>query len=625
MEVMKMDKKQLAKSCVSFIGGKQNIQSAAHCFTRLRFTLKDQKQVDVQKLKDLNGVLDVQEVGTQTQIIIGPGVEEVYREVKNLLGDLQGQTKTAEPKGKKNFIPKLFDTVTGIFGPIIPIITAAGMVKAVLAILVLVGLSKDSQEYYIINFISDASFYFFPIFLGFSSGNKFGCNPYLAAVLGGVLLHPNFVEMLTAGDPVSFFGMPVVLYKYASSVLPIILIAFFMSYVQRFAEKISPNFIKAILVPLLVIGISAPVGILIIGPIGSLLGEGLATCVSYLDNNIPFLVPTLMGAFCPLLVFVGMHNALTPLASISLVDKGFETIQGPGMLASNIAQAAASLAVGLKSKNQKTKQLAFSAGATALCGITEPALYGVTFKYKRPLIAVMIGGGLGGLYAGLTHLVRFSFGSPGIPTLPVFIGEDPANFRNAVITLLISFVVTFILTWILGFEEEKESDGPEYVETSEALTEHIMMEKIEIQSPLQGQVLSLSAVNDQTFASEAIGKGVAIVPENNTIFAPCDGFIITVFKTKHAIGIMSSGGTEILLHLGIDTVELNGKYFDINVKNGDKIHKGQVLGTMDLDGIKGEGYDITSPVIITNSKQYVEVIGTKKTNVTEADSLLTIF
>jgi len=456
-----MDNKQLANNCIELIGGKKNVKSVTHCATRLRFTLSDQKKADLKEIKKLDGVLDVQLVGTQTQIIIGPNVQNVYKEVKKIVGETSGSAN--ETTEKKRAIDKLLDTVSGIFGPIIPVITAAGMVKAVLAILVLCGLSKESQEYYIINFISDATFYFFPILLGFSSGNKFGCNPFLAAVIGGVLLHPNFVALVGEGNAVALFGIPIKLYKYASSVLPIILTVWFMSYVERFADKVSPNFIKAILKPLLIVGITAPIALTAIGPVGAFLGDLLASGVNYLDVNFPFLVPTLMGTFTPLLVFVGMHTTLTPLAALSLANKGFETIQGPGMLASNIAEGAAALAVALKTKNHKTKQLAFSSSATALCGITEPALYGVTFKFKKPLIAVMIGGGVAGLYAGLTRLVRFSFGSPGFATLPVFIGEDPANFRNALITLAISFVITFSLTWVLGFEDEVEENEQEEI------------------------------------------------------------------------------------------------------------------------------------------------------------------
>ncbi|MGG7058054.1 beta-glucoside-specific PTS transporter subunit IIABC [Clostridium tertium] len=618
-----MDNKQLAIKCIELIGGKKNVKSVAHCATRLRFTLLDQKKADLKEIKNLDGVLDVQVVGAQTQIIIGPSVQNVYKEVKKIVGE------TSEIAGetceKKNPVDRLLDTVSGIFGPIIPVITAAGMVKAVLAILVLCGLSKQSQEYYIINFISDATFYFFPILLAFSSGNKFGCNPYLAAVIGGVLLHPNFIALVEAGNPVALFGIPIKLYKYASSVLPIILIVWFMSYVEKFADKVSPNFIKAILKPLLIVAITAPIALSTIGPIGAFLGDLLAAGVNFLDTNIPFLVPTLMGTFCPLLVFVGMHTTLTPLASLSLADKGFETIQGPGMLASNIAQGSASLAVALKTKNPKVKQLAFSASATALCGITEPALYGVTFKFKKPLIAVMIGGGVAGLYAGITRLVRFSFGSPGFATLPVFIGEDPSNFKNALITVAISFIVTFVLTWIIGFEDEidennKESNKEEFNQQKISLNN----QTVEIITPLQGKVVPLSEVNDPTFASGAVGQGVAILPTDNNIYSPVNGQVVTVFNSKHAIGINGENGEEILIHLGINTVELEGKYFDIKVKDGEKITKGQLLGTFDREKIKKAGYEIISPILITNSNLFLEVIPTKSELVGKEDKLITL-
>ncbi|MGG7141863.1 beta-glucoside-specific PTS transporter subunit IIABC [Clostridium nigeriense] len=618
-----MDNKQLAIKCIELIGGKKNVKSVAHCATRLRFTLLDQKKSDLKEIKNLDGVLDVQVVGAQTQIIIGPNVQNVYKEVRKIVGETS--ESAGETCEKKNPVDKLLDTVSGIFGPIIPVITAAGMVKAVLAILVLCGLSKQSQEYYIINFISDATFYFFPILLAFSSGNKFGCNPYLAAVIGGVLLHPSFIALVEAGDPVALFGIPIKLYKYASSVLPIILIVWFMSYVEKFADKVSPNFIKAILKPLLIVAITAPIALSAIGPIGAFLGDLLAAGVNFLDTNIPFLVPTLMGTFCPLLVFVGMHTTLTPLASLSLADKGFETIQGPGMLASNIAQGSASLAVALKTKNPKVKQLAFSASATALCGITEPALYGVTFKFKKPLIAVMIGGGVAGLYAGITRLVRFSFGSPGFATLPVFIGEDPSNFKNALITVAISFIVTFVLTWIIGFEDEidennKESNKEEFNQQKINLNN----QTVEIITPLQGRVVPLSEVNDPTFASGAVGQGVAILPTDNNIYSPVNGEVVTVFNSKHAIGINGENGEEILIHLGINTVELEGKYFDIKVKDGEKITKGQLLGTFDREKIKKAGYEIISPILITNSKLFLEVIPTKNELVGKDDKLITL-
>lgn len=615
-----MNERQLAQDCIRLVGGPGNIATAAHCFTRLRLTLKDNSKVKTSELQALPDVLEVQEVGTQTQIVIGLGVDRVYTEVMNQLDGKLSSDKASQDGNKVSIVSRLFDTVTGIFGPIIPVITAAGMVKAVMALMVLFGLPNDSQEYYIINFISDAAFYFFPILLGFSAGNKFGCNPYLTALVGAVLVHPNFRALVDAGDPVSFFGIPVLLYSYSSSVFPIILSAWFMKYVTRFAEKVSPSFIKAILVPLLVLGISAPVAILAIGPIGSVLGEILAAGINILENNVPFLVPTLVGAFCPLLVFVGMHNALTPLESLSFATVGHASIQGPGMLASNIAEGAASLAVALKSKNENNRQLAFSAAATALCGITEPALYGVTFKYKRPLIAVMVGGGIAGLYAGITGIVRYSFGSPGIPTLPIWIGDDPSNFINALITVAISFVATFALTWILGFDEDEDTGA-----VTPKQADGGSIKAIEVESPLDGEVIPLSEVKDKAFASGAIGRGCAIIPSDGTIYSPVSGSVITVFATKHAIGIMGDDGEEVLIHLGINTVELNGANFDITVKEGDRVNAGDKIGTMDIDTIKAAGYDVTTPVIITNSNEFLEVIGTKPGAVKHNVKAISIF
>lgn len=614
-----MNERQLAQDCIRLVGGPGNIETAAHCFTRLRLTLKDQSKAKADELQALPDVLEVQEVGSQTQIIIGPGVDRVYTEVMAQLGDAtESQASSSGKREPKSIIATLFDTVTGIFGPIIPVITAAGMVKAVMALMVLFGLPNDSQEYYIVNFISDAAFYFFPILLGFSAGNKFGCNPYLTALVGAALVHPNFAALVDAGDPVSFFGIPVMLNTYSSSVFPIILTAWFMKYVTRFAEKISPSFIKAILVPLLVVGISAPVAILFIAPIGSLLGNALAAGINLLENNVPFLVPTLVGAFCPLLVFVGMHNALTPLESLSFATVGHASIQGPGMLASNIAEGAASLAVAIKSKNKDNRQLAFSAAATALCGITEPALYGVTFKYKRPLVAVMIGGGIAGLYAGITGIVRYSFGSPGIPTLPIWIGDDPSNFINALITVAISFTITFILTWIFGFEEENATPAA-------STPADATITSIEVESPLDGEVIALSDVKDSAFASGSIGHGCAVVPAAGDVYAPVSGTIITVFATKHAIGIMGDDGEEVLIHLGINTVELEGAHFDITVSEGDRVSAGQKIGTMDIDTIKAAGYDTTTPVIITNSNEFLEVIGAKPGTVRHGDAAISIF
>lgn len=463
-----MDNAQLASDCVRLVGGKENVATVTHCFTRLRFKLKDKSKADLEALKELDGTLDALEVGDQTQIIIGPQVNEVFKEVEKIVGSsvadptpvqddaaAKADADAAAGEGKGFSVGTLLDTVTGIFAPVITAITAGGMVKAVLLIMGLLGLPTDSQEYYILNFIADSVFYFLPILLAFSSANKFGCNPYIAAIVGGVLLHPNWNALVSAGDPVSFFGLPVTLYSYSSSVLPIILTVLFMSYVERFAEKVSPNVVKAVLQPLLTLGITAPVALIVIGPLGSFIGGIFASILSFLDSNVPILVPTLVGAVCPLLVFAGMHLAIFPsLQTIQLADMGYETVCGPGMLASNMAIAGATLATAFRVKSAKNREMSISTGVTALCGITEPALYGVVFKYHRPLIAGMVGGAVGGLFAGFMHLKRYAFATPGIPALPTFMGDDPMNIVIAVATVAISFVVAFIVSWILGVDED---------------------------------------------------------------------------------------------------------------------------------------------------------------------------
>ena len=428
--------KELAKQCIEHVGGAANIQAVSHCATRLRLTLRDQSQVNEAALTALPEVIKVMQVGVQTQIIIGSDAPELYGVVSQLVEQAQSEApaKSAEAAEKQ----------------------PAGMIKAVLAILVAVfGLAKTSQEYIIINYVSDTIFYFLPIYLGVTAASYFGCNKYIAAAVTAMFVHPTYVGLVSAGEAVAFFGIPVVLYNYSSTVFPTILTVWFMSYVERFARKVSPKVVKAIMEPMLTLLITFPVGLLILGPIGAVLGEVLMQIFAAIDASVPFLVPMIVGAVSPFLVFVGMHRAVGTLETMQIAQMGSSSLLGTGMLASNIAQGASTLVLSLKSKDEKVKPLAFTAGVTALCGITEPALYGFTAKNKKSLIATVIGGGVGGFYAGITHVVRFAKGAPGLPTLPVFISLDnPMNLINACITVLIAFAVAFIAAWVMIKPEE---------------------------------------------------------------------------------------------------------------------------------------------------------------------------
>lgn len=366
---------------------------------------------------------------------------------------------------EKKRLEKIFDIISGTFTPILPPLTACGMLKAVLVILTTFGwMSKDSQTYYMLSFMADAIFFLFPVALGYTAAVKFKCNTFMGMLIGGIMIHPNWNTLVAAKEAVTFFGLPVRLVTYTSSVIPIILVVWVMSYVENFADKISPKPIKFFSKPLITVLIMGPLALIALGPIGSILGDGLAA----INNVAPWSIPMLVGTLSPLLVMVGMHYALIPIGFNELGLKGAENVVGPGMLVSNVAQGGATLSVALKTKNKDLKQLAGSAGLTAVLGITEPAMYGVTMRLKKPLISICIYGGLAGLYCGIMGVVRYSSGASGLASLPIFIGENPMNIVHAVIACGIAFVSAFVLTWIIGFEDPiEENEIEENKETEE--------------------------------------------------------------------------------------------------------------------------------------------------------------
>lgn len=590
-----MNYQQLGNDIIQNIGGIDNIKQLTHCATRLRFEFYDINKVNTKKIESLNGVISVVEKGGQYQIVIGNEVQSVFRAIQSQMKDVPS-TSHEEVEEKGSVVNRIISVISTTFTPVIPALIGGGMIKAVLSILVLFNLVNEaSSTYEIINFISDAPFYFMPVLLAYGASQKFKTSPIMAMTMACALLHPTWSSLVSAGEPLTFFGAPVILVDYASSVIPIILSVWIMSYVEKFAEKYSPSIIKFFLKPLLVMFISVPIALIIVGPLGNLLNDLVQSGANYLNAHVSWLIPMLMGAFQPFLTLTGTAWAMTPIATSQISTLGYEIVNGPGMLASNIAQGGATLAVALKAKDENLKSLASSSGFTAVMGITEPCLYGVLLKLKRPFVASMIGGAAGGIYAGITGLVRYAFVSPGLTAIPAFIGKNPMNVVHAIVTIIISFVVGFAASWILGF---KEDEPQEEVEATTAVS------KDEISAPCDGTVKPLSEVNDDVFSQEIMGKGIAIEPSTGNLYAPCDGTITVCFPTGHAIGLKSKNGTEILMHVGIDTVNLQGKYFSPQIKVNDEVKKGQLLLTFDLDKIKEAGYDTTTPVIITNSKDF---------------------
>ena len=621
-----MNYENLAKEILKNVGGQKNVSNLTHCATRLRFNLKDLSKANTEVIKKIKGVMGVVDKGAQYQIIIGSDVASVYKEMLKL-GDFQNSGSKNDGGNEKKGLANVFDIIAGIFTPILPPLTAAGMLKALLVLATTFGLmSKEGQTYYILSFMADAIFFLFPVALGYTAAVKFKCNPFMGLLMGGIMIHPNWTALVNAKEAVTLFGLPVKLVTYTSSVIPIILVVWVMSYVENFADKISPKAIKFFSKPLITILIMGPLALIALGPIGSILGDGLANVVTAVNNIAPWSIPMIIGGVSPLLVLVGMHYALFPLSFNDLALKGSENILGPGMLVSNIAQGAAVLSVSLKTKNKDLKQLSGSSGLTALLGITEPAMYGVTMRLKKPLIAVCTGGALAGLYIGLMGVVRYSSGAPGLASIAIFIGENPMNIIHALIGCGIAFVSSFALTWIIGFEDPANEDDQIEDESLEevAVDKTPLMNKINIASPLNGEIVPLKEVKDETFASEMRGKGIAINPTEGKVVSPINGTVKMIFKTKHAIGLKSEDGAEILIHIGMDTVQLDGKYFTAHVKDGDKVNVGDTLVEFDMDAIKKEGYELITPVIITNTMDYLEIIQKEIKSVNTGDTLITI-
>ncbi len=597
-----------ASEIIKYIGGEENILGLTHCATRLRFTLKDDEIADVEKIKMIKGVLGVAKNGGQFQIIIGNEVPKAFAAINAKIHITQSEDKETSKDTKLS--ERLFDFIASIFTPILPAIIGAGLVKSVLALAVLLGLSTQSDTYYFINIIGDAPLYFLPMMLAVTASKKLGANPYMAIAIMGALLHPNYTALITDAYNIHFssmFGIPVTLASYGSSVIPVLLMVFLLKYVDAFLDRIIPKMIKFFLKPLLTLLIVASITFIVLGPIGFVVGVGISTGLNFLSTHVGWLVPTIIGAIFPLMVTTGMHYGIVPFMIQSIGAQGFEQICGPGNLPSNIAQGAASLAVALKTKKEDLKQISFTSGLTALLGVTEPALFSITLKYKKVLACVMIGGGLGGLYAGITNVKCFSFCSPGLLSMVAYIGNDGwSNLINACISMGISFVVTFILVFVWGFQETKQSTKKEMI----------------ISSPVKGKVVALSEVPDETFSQEMLGKGIAIIPEEKQFYAPVSGEVSVVFPTGHAIGLIGEDGTELLIHIGLDTVQLNGEGFHVAVKQGQKVKQGDLLVEVDLEKIQEKGYSVITPVLVTNPDQYQTIESLKSGSCDSKEDLL---
>lgn len=601
------------QAIIKGVGGPGNVKSVVHCATRLRFVLKDESKADDDAVKNIPGILQLVKKAGQYQLVIGNNVEDVYNELADML-DLDNQGTTADSgKDNRNLFDKVIGTITGSIAPAIPLLAGAGMGKVLLLILTLTGvLSDKSQTYQMLNLIFDTGYFFMPAFIGFSAAKIFKTNQYLGAFMGLVTVNPNWTALVAAAKPVSFIGIPVQLVSYSSTLITAILSVWMMSYIEKFVKKITPGMIKVFAEPMLIMLITAPLTFIVLGPIANLISMGIASVSMFLYEHAGFIAIPLLAAAYPWLVSIGIHKALSPISIQLVATQGFDPIIRVVALCSNMSQAAASLAVGLKTKNKQLRALALSSTVTAyLGGITEPAMFGVNLKLKKPMYGAMIGGAIAGLFAGFMKMKAFIYVTPGLLSLPMWVSRTENFVVLAIATIVIASIATFVATWLIGFDDPV-SDETTKKEQAEA--DKVVTTKHTINSPVVGETRKLSEVNDETFASGVMGNGIAVIPSEGLVVAPADGIASAVFDTSHAIGIHLDNDADLLIHVGIDTVELHGKYFETLVKKGERFHEGQPLLKFDLEKIKAAGYDPTVMIIVLNTKDFLEVLPVPESN-----------
>ena len=636
---MALDYQETSRKILAAVGGAENISNATNCMTRLRLTLKDETKANDDQVKSIKGVKSIVKQGGQYQIVIGNEVSNLFKEFSKL-GNFTEGSKAAKPAG--NAVQRLFGFVAGCMTPLLPAMLGTGMVKVLLTLLTTFGLmDKATSGYVILYGMADSFFYFLPVFLAYQIAKKMNGSPALYMVIATMMVYPDIVNLLAGSNAdlplgtfmgmpaTSFFGLPVITATYTSSVLPILLMAPVMKAVEDFADRVSPNVVKAFLKPMLFLLICTPIALCVLGPLGNVIGNVLAGVFSAMYNAVPWLTVGILSALMPFIVMTGMHYALIPLCMNNLATLGFDVIVMVTMFCSNLAQGGASLGVAAKSKNTDTKSEGIACGISAcVAGITEPAMYGINLAKVKPMIAAVIGAGIAGLFTGITGVKGYTMGgSPSLFSIITFIGgEKPMNgVYFGIIGAIIAIGVPFVLTTILYKEDEEETAVTE--EAALAVEEEVkkpLVKKLEIASPLTGKVVPMAEIPDEGFSTGVLGECVAVIPEDGNVYAPADCVVSSMMDTKHAIGLTTDDGLELLIHVGIDTVELNGAPFEYKVEEGAHVKKGDLLMTADLKAIEEAGKKTVTPVIVTNSEDYVSVKATDSTTVKSGESLLTV-
>ncbi|MGV2886821.1 beta-glucoside-specific PTS transporter subunit IIABC [Paenibacillus taichungensis] len=630
-----MDHKKMGDDIVRLVGGEANINGLVHCATRLRFDLKDSKKAERETLEKHDGIITVVESGGQFQVVIGSNVAHVYAEImknRDFGGD---SSSSAESTGEKtSVLSKVFEIISGSFSPLIPAMAGSGMLKALLTVLTMLGwLSDTSDTYLILSAAGNAVFYFLPIFLGITLGMKLKANPYVAGVIGAALMEPNFTGLMDKGSDVSFLGIPVVMMNYSASVFPIFISISIYAVLDKLLKKIILKDLQLFLVPMIALMIMVPLSAMAFGPFGTTVGDWISSGVTWLIGVSGILSGIVLGGFMTFMVVFGLHWGFTPI-TIQNIGVGGDPIEAMAA-AAVFAQIGVAFGIFLKSKKNKTlRTLAGSTSLTGLlAGVTEPIVYGLILRYKRVIPIVVIAGAIGGAINGHFGVKMTAYVFHNIFAIPVY---TPTVVY--VIAIACSFAVAAILTVMFGYESKTKDTASEKNESvsntsTESTPEELPVvpeaktteiKKEQIYSPLTGKAVALSTINDPAFSTGAMGKGLAIVPEIGEVVAPVDGVVTSLFPTGHAIGLTTNAGTEILIHIGINTVALKGKHFNPVVQEGDIVRQGDLLIQFEIDKIKEAGYETVTPVIVTLTQQEVDVFETTQEHVQKNDVLLTL-
>lgn len=633
----------LAKEILNYVGGKDNVNSLTHCITRLRFKLKDESIAQDEALKNLEGVVTVMKSAGQYQVVIGNQVQDVYEQLAPLLHAEQPQT--VQDAEKEKLLDRFVDIISGIFQPILGIMAACGMIKGLNMLFMTLGLyAETSGGYMIINAIGDALFTFLPLFLGYTSARKFGLKPMVGLVIGGIMCYPGIQSSALSGSlkplytmfegtmfasPVyiDFFGIPVISMDYTSTVIPVIFIVYFASKCEKLFSKFVPDLVKFFFVPMLTLLVALPIGFLLIGPVATFGSKIIAETIISIRNVSPMLAGGLVGLTWQILVIFGLHWGFIPVYINNIVTNGYDNVMMP-FFACTFETSAVILVIMLKTRDRKMKELCLPNFISGIFGVTEPGIYGILLPLKKPFIISCIAGGIGGAFYGFCNFRKFSMGGMGIFEFPAMMEPDGSwgNLLVAVSGVLLTMIAAVILMLLFYREKEAGQSNKTMLDTKEheksVEDTPALLEDIAICSPLKGNVLELAQVEDAAFSAGILGKGCAIVPAEGEVYAPVDGVLTTLFPTKHALGITSDEGVEVLIHIGLNTVQLNGEGFTAYVQQGERVSRGQHLLSFDLAELKDKGYCLQTPVIITNTNDYLEILSTMQKEVMPDDVLL---